>query len=150
MPKKHYEREICMDNRFANSLGGATLAYLGDAVIEVLVRRYLVGLGVADGGALSRLALNFVRATAQSAGMDRLEGHLTEDEEYIFKRGRNAHGIGIPKSASAGEYRRATGMEALFGYLDLCGMDERKEELFRIAYADVTEQLEKQITGEKI
>ncbi len=132
-----------MDNRFINNLNGATLAYLGDAALEVLVRRYLVGLGIADGGKLSGLALLFVRATAQSAAMDRLEGYMTEDEEYIYKRGRNANGISIPKSASAKEYRRATGMEALFGYLDLCGMEERKEELFHTAYADVMEQLEK-------
>ncbi len=131
-----------MDQNIMRSLSGATLAYLGDAVLEVLVRRYLVGLGIADGGALSHLALNFVRATAQSAGMDKLMPHLTEEEEYIFKRGRNAHGISIPKSASAVEYRRATGMEALFAYLDLNGRQERAEELFHIAYADVMEQLE--------
>lgn len=130
-----------MDNSFANSLSGATLAYLGDAVLEVLVRRYLVGLGIADGGRLSKLALNFVRATAQSEGMDKLDGKLTEQEEYIYKRGRNAHGISIPKSASAVEYRRATGMEALFGYLDLIGDSERAAELFGIAYADVMAEL---------
>ncbi len=140
-----------MDNRFANSLSGATLAYLGDAVLEVLVRRYLVGLGIADGGKLSRLALLFVRATAQSAGMERLEGKLTEEEEYIFKRGRNAHGISIPKSASAVEYRRATGMEAVFGYLDICGREERKQEIFEAAYADVIAELEaKKSRGETI
>lgn len=146
------ESDNSMDNRcFANSLGGATLAYLGDAVLEVLVRRYLVGLGVADGGRLSKLALLFVRATAQSVGVDRLEGKLTEEEEYIYKRGRNAHGISIPKSASAAEYRRATGMEALFGYLELCGMEERKKELFGIAYAEVIAELEdKKLRGEKL
>lgn len=131
-----------MDNGYANTLGGATLAYLGDAVLEVLVRRYLVSLGIADGGTLSRLALYFVRATAQSAGVERIMPHLTEEEEYIYKRGRNAHGIAIPKSASAAEYRRATGMEALFAWLDLNGDHGRAEELFRIAYADVMEQLE--------
>ena len=136
-----------MDNKFANSLSGATLAYLGDAVFEVIVRRYLVSLGIADGGELSRLALNFVRATAQSAGMDRLIPHLTEDEEYIYKRGRNANGISIPKSASAREYRRATGMEALFAYLDLTGQNERAEELFKIAYSDVIAEFESK--GEK-
>ena len=123
-----------MDQNFTRSLSGATLAYLGDAVLEVLVRRYLVGLGIADGGALSHLALNFVRATAQSAGMDKLMPHLTEEEEYIFKRGRNAHGISIPKSASAAEYRRATGMEVLFGYLSLTGPGERMDYLFRLGY----------------
>ncbi|MBQ8249359.1 MAG: ribonuclease III [Clostridia bacterium] len=132
-----------MDNKFANSLSGATLAYLGDAVFEVIVRRYLVSLGIADGGELSHLALNFVRATAQSAGMDKLTPYLTEEEEYIYKRGRNANGISIPKSASAREYRRATGMEALFAYLDLCGRVERAEELFRIAFADVMEELQR-------
>ncbi len=141
-----------MDERFINSLSGGTLAYLGDAVLEVLVRRYLVSLGIADGGTLSRMALNFVRATAQSAAMDALMPHLTEEEEYIYKRGRNAHGIAIPKSASAAEYRRATGMEALFAYLDLTGKHERAEELFYIAYADVMKRLEEDKTqnqGEK-
>ena len=131
-----------MDQNFTQTLSGATLAYLGDAVLEVLVRRYLVGLGIADGGARSHLALRFVRATAQSAGMDKLMPHLTEEEEYIFKRGRNAHGISIPKSASAAEYRRATGMEALFAYLDLSGQQARAEELFGIAYSDVMAELE--------
>lgn len=132
-----------MNKKFADSLNGATLAYLGDAVIEVLVRRYLISLGIADGGTLSHMALDFVRATAQSAGMDRLLPHLTEDEEYIYKRGRNANGISIPKSASAREYRRATGMEALFAYLDLTGQAERARQLFDIAYADVMAKLEK-------
>lgn len=139
-----------MDERFINSLSGSTLAYLGDAVLEVLVRRYIVGLGISDGGKLSKTALSFVRATAQSAGMDKLIGQLTEEEEYIYKRGRNAHGISIPKSASAAEYRRATGMEALFGYLDLTNRAERSEELFRIAYADVISELtEKKTIGDK-
>lgn len=138
-----------MDNKFANSLSGATLAYLGDAVFEVIVRRYLVSLGISDGGELSRLALKFVRATAQSAGMDKLTPHLTEEEEYIYKRGRNANGIAIPKSASAREYRRATGMEALFAYLDLTDRQQRAEELFHIAYADVVEELGKNYQKEK-
>ena len=133
---------MIMDQKFTNQLSGATLAYLGDAVLEVLVRRYLVSLGIADGGALSHFALRFVRATAQSAGMDKLMPHLTEDEEYMFKRGRNANGISIPKSASAVEYRRATGMEALFAYLDLSGQSERAEQLFSLAFADVMAELE--------
>ncbi len=131
-----------MDNKIVGSLSGATLAYLGDAVFEVIVRRYLVSLGIADGGELSRLALKFVRATAQSAGMDKLMPYLTEDEEYIYKRGRNANGISIPKSASAREYRRATGLEALFAYLDLTGQAERADELFKIAYSDVIAEFE--------
>lgn len=140
-----------MENNFANTLSGVTLAYLGDAVLEVLVRRYLVSQGFSDSGKLNRLALNFVKATAQSAGMDKLEGYLTEEEEYVYKRGRNANGISIPKSASAAEYRRATGMEALFGYLDLKGRSDRAAELFEAAYADVMAEIkQKTESGEKI
>ncbi len=138
-----------MDQRFINSLNGATLAYLGDAVLEVFVRRYIIGLGISDSGKMNKYALNFVKATAQSASMDKLEAHLTEEEEYIYKRGRNAHGISIPKSASASEYRRATGMEALFGYLHITGKQERAEELFKIAYADTMEELENNKCQEK-
>ena len=137
-----------MDNKIASTLSGATLAYLGDAVFEVLVRRYLISLGISHGGTLSRLALGFVRATAQSEGMDKLEPILTEQEEYIFKRGRNANGIAIPKSASAREYRRATGLEALFAYLDLTGQSERADELFRIGFSDVMAELDQKINSE--
>ena len=128
-------------------MNGAALAYVGDAALEVLVRRYLVGLGLNGSGRLNHLALNFVKATAQSAAVDRLLPALTDEEEYIYKRGRNANGVSIPKSASAREYRRATGMEALFGWLDLTGRPERAEELFRLAYADVTEKIENEIKG---
>ncbi len=131
-----------MDSQYINSLNGQTLAYIGDAALEVLVRRFLVSLGGANGGVFSKLALEFVKATAQSDGMEKIMPLLSEEEEYIFKRGRNAHGISIPKSASAVQYRRATGMEALFGYLDLCGRHERAEELFKVAYADTIARLE--------
>lgn len=131
-----------MDSQYVNSLNGQTLAYVGDAALELLVRRFLISIGGGNGGTFSKLALEFVKATAQSEGMERIIPLLTEEEEYIFKRGRNAHGISIPKSASAVEYRRATGMEALFGYLDLCGRKERAEELFKVAFADTIARLE--------
>ena len=131
-----------MNENFTRELNGSALAYLGDAVLDVLVRRYLIGLGITGSGKLNKLALRFVRATAQSAALDNILPLLSEDEEYMYKRGRNANGISVPKSASAAEYRRATGMEALFAYLDLSGKSERAGELFRIAYADVMKELE--------
>ena len=118
----------------APSLGGAPLAYLGDAVLELLTRQYLLGSGVTDVGRLNAMALRFVKATAQSEAVERLLPHLSEEETAVFKRGRNAHGIAIPKSASASQYRRATGFEALFGYLYVNGREERMRTLFRIAY----------------
>jgi len=85
-------------------------------------------------GRLNNMALSYVRATAQSDAVERILPHLTEEETAVFKRGRNAHGIAIPKSASASQYRRATGLEALFGYLSLHGREERMKELFLIGF----------------
>ncbi len=133
-----------MNTEFTRYTNGASLAYLGDAVLEVYVRRYLVRLGITDNGELNRLALRFVKATAQSQGMERLLPLLTEEEEYLYKRGRNAHGLSAPKSASAVEYRRATGMEALFAALDLAGEHERAAALFAAAYADVIARIEQE------
>ena len=83
--------------------------------------------------------MRYVRATAQSAALDNILPLLTEDEMAVFKRGRNNHVGAIPKSASAVEYRRATGFEALFAHLWLSGEEERARELFAIAYPTKTE-----------
>ena len=114
--------------------GGLALAYLGDSVIEVMVRRRLITTGIRDVGRLNRMALDFVRASAQSAAVERLLPLLDDEETAVFRRGRNAHSGSVPHSASAVDYRRATGMEALFGYLFLTGRERRLSELFDICY----------------
>ena len=116
-------------------LGGAPLAYLGDSVLELITRQYLLSTGVSDVGKLNAMALSYVRATAQSEAVERILPHLSDDEMHVFKRGRNAHGVAIPKSASASQYRRATGLEALFGYLYINGMTDRMKELFTIGFS---------------
>ncbi|MGM9626336.1 MAG: Mini-ribonuclease 3 [Eubacteriales bacterium] len=116
-------------------MSGGALAYLGDAVLEVLVRRMLVSTGIANAGRLSRMSLDYVRATAQSAGLEALLPLLTEEESAVYRRGRNAAGA-HPKSAGVGEYRRATGLEALFGYLYVQGNTARLEELFAVYCRD--------------
>ena len=121
------------DSRNASS---AALAYLGDAVLEVLVRQKLVEDGLTSSKALNVRALDFVRAPAQAKAMAKLLPHLTEQEDAVFHRGRN-HGHGAhPKGATVGEYRNATGMEALFGYLHMMGETARIDELFAIAYKE--------------
>ena len=111
------------------------LAYLGDSVLEVCVRTYLVTeRGLSTSAHLNRASLDFVRASAQSEAVGRMEPHLTEEEAAIYRRGRNMGHGNVPKSASAAEYRRATGMETLFGYLHLTGQKTRLEQLFRAAY----------------
>ena len=115
-------------------LGGTSLAYLGDAVFELITRQYLLSTGVTDVGKLNKMALSYVKATAQSEAVERLLPHLTDEEVQIYKRGRNANGISIPKSASASQYRRATGLEALFAHLYARGERERLKELFVIGF----------------
>ena len=111
------------------------LAYLGDSVLEVCVRTYLVAeRGLSTSAHLNRASLDFVRATAQSEAMGRIEPALTEEEAVAYRRGRNMGHGNVPKSASVAEYRRATGMEVLFGYLSLTGQSERIDYLFRLGY----------------
>ena len=111
------------------------MAYLGDGVLEVCVRTYLVAeRGLSTSAHLNRASLDFVRASAQSEAMGRLEPYLTESEAAVYRRGRNMGHGNVPKSASVAEYRRATGMEVLFGFLSLTGQTERLDRLFRLAY----------------
>ena len=112
----------------------AALAYLGDAVIEGCVREYLVDSGLSSSARLNAAALEFVRASEQAKAMLNITDILTEDELAVFKRGRNLGHSSTPKSATVSEYRSATGMEALFGYLRLCGNENRIKELFALAY----------------
>ena len=110
------------------------LAYLGDSVIELLVREHLVNINITTSGALNSKSLEFVKAGAQAQAMHSILPLLSAEEEAIFKRGRNKAGGNVPKSATVSEYRAATGMEVLFGYLHLKGNRERISELFRIGY----------------
>lgn len=112
------------------------LAYLGDCVIEIRVREKLVCRGISGSGNLNRAALEYVKASNQAAAMHRLLPLLDSEEEQIYKRGRNMSGGNVPKSATVSEYRTATGMEVLFGYLHLLERGERIDELFLAAYPD--------------
>ena len=112
----------------------AALAYLGDAVLEVLVRTRLVEAGYSSSKALNVHALEFVRAGAQARAMERILPHLTEEGNAVFHRGRNIGHTHTPKNATVGEYRNATGMEALFGYLCMMKQEARIAQLFEIAY----------------
>ena len=110
------------------------LAYLGDCVIELKVREMLVNRGIGSSGSLNRESLTYVKATAQAKAMHKILPLLTEEETAAYKRGRNMSCGNVPKSATMSEYRSATGMEALFGYLHLKGDRDRIEELFGKAY----------------
>lgn len=112
------------------------LAYLGDCVIELKVRELLVDSGISGSGNLNRTSLLYVKASAQAEAMRKIMPMLTDDEALVFKRGRNMSGGNVPKSATVSEYRAATGMEVLFGYLHIQGNSARIDELFNAAYSE--------------
>ena len=118
------------DMRLINPL---TLAFVGDGVYEMLVREEIVRRHTSlSAKKLHALTVEMVRATAQCRGYELIAPHLTEEETGIFKRGRNSNGITAPKHTSVAQYRVATGLEALFGWLYLSGESERIRELFQI------------------
>ena len=106
------------------------LAFYGDCVYEQLVRRRVLLMGNTNAGRLHDLAVLQVRASYQCAAVGVIEPMLTEKESDILRRGRNAGGISVPKSAKPSEYRRATALEALFGFLEITGQHDRVEQLF--------------------
>ncbi len=121
---------MALSEKEAAAYSPNVLAFYGDGVYEVMVRRRVVLRGNTGAGRLHDMAVEQVRACYQSEAVSIIEPLLTEREADILRRGRNAGGISVPKSAKPSEYRRATALEALFGYLSLSGQDERVEELF--------------------
>ena len=115
-----------------NSLNGLSLAFIGDAVYEIMVREHLLRNGSLQIGKLHKMAVEMVRASFQASVFDFLEPLLTEEENSILHRGRNASATHIPKNANAIEYRKATGVESLFGWLYLEQKNERIRELFEM------------------
>lgn len=110
-----------------SSLG---LAHLGDSVFEVMVRSWLCMQGKAKVKDLHRATVKYVAAPAQAERFERIAPVLTEEEQDVFRRGRNTAPHSIPKAATRGQYQTATGLEALFGYLYLQGRTDRLNELF--------------------
>lgn len=114
----------------------ASLAYLGDCVIELLVRERLTTSGISSSKSLNKEALKFVSAPAQAAAIKNIIDLLTEEESGFYRRGKNMAHMNVPKNATPSEYRAATGMETLFGFLHLSGNDTRARELFGLAYPE--------------
>lgn len=114
-------------------LSPLTLAFVGDVVYELLVREKIVQVGSMPTKKLNALKVELVRASAQAIVYDALEPMLTEEEHDILKRGRNSHTGSVPKNGSVADYRKATGVEALFGYLYLKKDNERLQLLFEKA-----------------
>ncbi len=122
-----YNKECDTEN-----LSPLTLAFIGDTVFDMFVREQLICQANRPVNALHTSATRLVKASSQARAVDRIIDVLTEKELTVFKRGRNAHTNHKAKNASEGDYHRATGLEALFGYLYLKGEIERLRELFSL------------------
>lgn len=114
-----------------------TLAYIGDAVYELIVRSVVVQRSNRSADALHRKSVSYVCAQTQAAMVEALADMLTEEETAVYKRGRNAKTYSKAKNASMAEYHRATGFEALAGYLYLTGQMDRLLELIREGLARI-------------
>jgi len=112
------------------------LAFIGDAVYEVLVREHISLTHDAPAWKLHSICITYVRAEAQHEALDRIAGQLTEEESDIARRGRNANKVTSSKNAGPADYRAATGLEALFGFLYLTGRNDRIRELFEAAVSE--------------
>ena len=108
-----------LEDQDLRSYSPLTLAYIGDGVYELIIRTILVKKGNCPVNRLHKLASSLVKAGAQSAIMEVIEEKLTPEELSVYRRGRNAHSPTMAKHATMADYRRATGFEALMGYLYL-------------------------------
>lgn len=105
------------------------LAYIGDSVFEIYVRTKVVNDGLLKTNKLHKLSTEFVKAKAQAEALVRITENLTEDELNIVRRGKNANSNTIPKNADVADYKKATALEALIGYLFLSDKIERLNEI---------------------
>ena len=124
--KKGFHEAFHLEEKDLRTYSPLTLAYIGDGVYELVIRTVLVKKGNCPVNQLHRKASSLVKAASQSAMMEFIEPMLTEEEHSVYRRGRYAHSPTMAKHATMADYRRATGFEALMGYLYL------KEDFCRI------------------
>lgn len=110
-----------------------TLAYIGDGIYEIVIRTIIVDEANRQVNKIHKAASGLVKAGTQAKMIHLIMDDLTEDEIQIFKRGRNAKAVTRAKNASMSEYRRATGFEALMGWLYLSGKSDRMMDLIMLA-----------------
>ena len=116
-----------------------TLAYIGDDAYDLVIRTFLINQGNMQVNKINKRANSIVKAETQSKMVRVIEPILSDEERAVYKRGRNAKSATTAKNASVNDYRRATGFEALIGYLYLLGRFERMIELIKISLVEIGE-----------
>lgn len=110
---------------------GQTLAYIGDAYYELKVREHLLNQGIVKANKLHQAVINYTSAQGQLEALRKIEDLLTEAEQAVVKRGRNAEGSRKPKHTKLQNYKLSTGFEALIGYLYLSKAHDRLHQLLK-------------------
>lgn len=122
-----------MDKKLdVKTMPSLNLAFIGDSVYEILVREYLCKMNVGKVGVMNKKKVDMVCCKAQAEAVKKILPLLTEEEQGVFRRGRNVAVNSASKSSSLADYHAATGLEALFGYLYLSDRESRCRELFSI------------------
>ena len=121
-------------------LSPLVLAYIGDSVYDLVIKTYILDTyGNMPVNKMNKITSSLVKAETQSKMVGLIESLLDDNEEAVYKRGRNAKSYTSAKNATIGEYRRATGFEALMGYLYLSERFDRMLELIRAALEAIKE-----------
>ena len=136
MTDKYFEKVLEKEYKgcSAKELSPLVLAYIGDAVYEILARTKVLSSGNSPVNKMNAKAKKIVNAKSQCKAYFKIENELTEEEAAVFRRGRNANSYTHPKNMNISDYRHATGLEALFGYLYISGKTDRITELFDLIY----------------
>lgn len=132
-----------IDPRMASPL---VLAYIGDCVFDLIIKLRVAGKGSRQVHKLHEETSRYVQASAQSYMMRSMQAHLTTEEHAVYRRGRNARSVSPAKNQSITDYRRATGFEALIGYLYLKGEYARITELVTIGLESMERKKEEKET----
>ena len=141
MAQKIDEESNCADLTIYR-YSSAALAFLGDSVFELKIRSRIMDSFRGNADHLNKKSKNYTNAKTQARMADILKDALTDTELAVYKRGRNYKAPSMPKSCSAAQYRKATGLEALMGYLFLEKKDERINELLDLALTELKRRSE--------
>ena len=134
-----YKETFELKRADAETYSPLVLAYIGDAVYELMIRTKIVNNGNMQVNKLHKKSSSLVKAETQARLIKILQPYLTEEEHAVFKRGRNAKSVTVAKNASMTDYRMATGFEALIGWLFLAERFERMTELTAFGLKDIGE-----------
>lgn len=121
-----------------NELSPLTLAFLGDSVYEMFIRAKILTKGNRKASDLHKIAVGYVKAKAQAQAAHKILEMLSDEELDIYKRGRNTNIHTVPKNADMTDYRHATALEALIGYLYIKGEEERLNEILNVAFDELS------------